>query len=202
MQPLSRSLGFAAVGALALTVASSPGFADELAQNLGPVGPNEPILTTVGSKRVIAFYVPGNGKCGINVVVWDRSDASGNSLPVFGSAESASDGAHRQHRDSKSINLQSGQYAETLALVDPHQAICRWNAINLRPSDVRQCNLNHNPLTVQSAGTFRRNGRGPEFAMWQKPQRILPIGENLIRLKMVLGRCQEGDSQCNRLVET
>ena len=39
MQPLSRSLGFAAVGALALTVTSSPGYADELAQNLGPVGP-------------------------------------------------------------------------------------------------------------------------------------------------------------------
>ena len=98
MQPLSRSLGFAAIGALALTVASSPGSADELAQNLGPVGPNEPILTTVGSKRVIAFYVPGNGHCGINVVVWDRSDASGD----YGGAcsdqpEPSPDDAYRQH---------------------------------------------------------------------------------------------------------
>ena len=79
MQPLSRSLGFAALSALALTVSGSPGYADDFAENLGPVGPNEPILTTVGSKRIIAFYVPGNGHCGINVVVWDRSDASGNS---------------------------------------------------------------------------------------------------------------------------
>jgi hypothetical protein len=56
MHPLTRNwfLGFAAAGALALTVANVPAFADELTQNLGPVGPNEPILTTVGSKRVIA----------------------------------------------------------------------------------------------------------------------------------------------------
>ena len=97
---LVEALGFAAVGALALTVASSPGYADELAQNLGPVGPNEPILTTVGSKRVIAFYVPGNGHCGINVVVWDRSDASGDfGCACSGQPEPAPDGAHRQCRE-------------------------------------------------------------------------------------------------------
>ena len=56
MYPLTQFLRFAAAGALALSVASIPARADELAQNLGPVGPNEPILTTVGSKRVIAFY--------------------------------------------------------------------------------------------------------------------------------------------------
>ena len=43
-------LSFAAAGALvALTIASIPAHADELAQNLGPDGPDEPILTTVGS---------------------------------------------------------------------------------------------------------------------------------------------------------
>ena len=31
--------------------------------NFGPVGPNEPILTNVGTKRVIAFYVPDSGRC-------------------------------------------------------------------------------------------------------------------------------------------
>ena len=58
MKPFTRNWlhGFAAAGALALTVASASASADELAQNLGPVGPNEPILTRVGSKRVIAFY--------------------------------------------------------------------------------------------------------------------------------------------------
>ena len=72
MFPLTRRLTLAAAGAIvALTVASIPARADELAQNLGPVGPREPILTWVGSKRVIAFYQPDNGNCAVHVVVWD-----------------------------------------------------------------------------------------------------------------------------------
>ena len=86
MYTLTQFLSFAAAGALALSVASIPTRADEFAQNLGPVGPNEPILTTVGSKRVIAFYVPGGGHCTINVVVWDRTDASGDSAARVRSA--------------------------------------------------------------------------------------------------------------------
>jgi hypothetical protein len=59
MFPLTHSLSLAAAGALvALTAVSIPAGADELAQNLGPVGPREPILTWVGSERVIAFYWP------------------------------------------------------------------------------------------------------------------------------------------------
>ena len=123
MQPLSRSLGFAAVGALALTVASSPGYADELAQNLGPVGPNEPILTTVGSKRVIAFYVPGNGHCGINVVVWDIADINGDSAARVRVSLSPRQMVHIDSAENKSINLQCGESAETLALVDTSKMI-------------------------------------------------------------------------------
>ena len=56
MSRLTRILSLAAAGAVvALTADSIPARADELAQNLGPVGPYEPILTTVGNKRVIAF---------------------------------------------------------------------------------------------------------------------------------------------------
>ena len=62
-------LGFAAATAfVALSAAGLPARAEDFARNLGPVGPHEPILTTVGSKRVIAFYEPGGGHCGINVV--------------------------------------------------------------------------------------------------------------------------------------
>ena len=47
---------FAAMGSLVvLCTLGTPAPADELAQNLGPVGPHEPILTEVGSQRVIAF---------------------------------------------------------------------------------------------------------------------------------------------------
>ena len=118
MQPLSRNLGFAAVGALALTVASSPGYADELTQNLGPVGPHEPILTSVGSKRVIAFYEPGGGHCSINVVVWDRADESGDSAARVRVSLNPRQTVHIDSPESKTINLQCGDYAETLALVD------------------------------------------------------------------------------------
>ena len=51
MYPLTRFLSFAAAGTLALSVASIPARADELAQNLGPVAPNDPILTTVVWRR-------------------------------------------------------------------------------------------------------------------------------------------------------
>src|SRR6476646_8160497 len=77
MFPLSRNfLKFAAAGAfLALTVSGTPARADEMAQNLGPVGPHEPIIPTVGNKRVIAFYEPDNGQCVLNAVVYDKTDA-------------------------------------------------------------------------------------------------------------------------------
>ena len=37
---------------------------------LGPVGPHEAILTTVGDQRVTAFYEPGNDHCSVHAVVW------------------------------------------------------------------------------------------------------------------------------------
>ena len=115
--------GFAAAGALAFSLASLPARSDELAQNLGPVGPNEPILTTVGSKRVIAFYVPGSGHCGINVVVWDRSDASGESAARVRVSLNPRQTVHIDSAENKSINLQCGEAAETLALVDTSKLV-------------------------------------------------------------------------------
>jgi hypothetical protein len=118
MYTLTRFLSFAAVGALALSMASISTRADELAQNLGPVGPNEPILTTVGSKRVIAFYVPGGGHCSISVVVWDRNDASGDSAARVRVSLNPRQMVHIDSAENKSINLQCGDSAETLALLD------------------------------------------------------------------------------------
>ena len=72
----NRLLGFAAAGAfVTLTAVDLPARADELVQHLGPVGPHEPILTTFGNKRVIAFYEPDNGRCAVNAVVYDKTDA-------------------------------------------------------------------------------------------------------------------------------
>ncbi|MGB0058329.1 MAG: hypothetical protein WBQ20_16585 [Methyloceanibacter sp.] len=71
-----RFLSFAAAGALvALTAVGTSARADDLPQSLGPVGPNETILTTFGKKRVIAFYEADNGRCAVNAVVYDKTDA-------------------------------------------------------------------------------------------------------------------------------
>jgi len=51
----ARSLGLGtAVIAVALAASSVSAPADEQVQNLGPVGPREPIIANVGSKRLIA----------------------------------------------------------------------------------------------------------------------------------------------------
>jgi hypothetical protein len=74
---LTKLARFAAVGTFVIVGAFSlPVRAEELAQNLGPVGPRETILATVGSKRVIAFYTPDGGHCDIRVIVWDPTDAA------------------------------------------------------------------------------------------------------------------------------
>jgi hypothetical protein len=119
MFTISKLSKLAAVGTLvALGGYNLPARAEELAQNLGPVGPHEPILTTVGNKRVIAFYEPGAGNCGLNVVVWDRSDEGGSSAARVRVSLNASQMVHIDSPDNQSLNLQCGDYADTLKIVD------------------------------------------------------------------------------------
>jgi hypothetical protein len=121
MKMLTRKCSlFTAAGAVVLTLASIPAGAEDLAQNLGPVGPNEPILTTVGSKRVIAFYVPGSGNCGTNMVVWDRTDEAGDSAARVRISLSPRQMVHIDSANNESLNLRCGDNAEKLAIVDPN----------------------------------------------------------------------------------
>jgi hypothetical protein len=113
----------AAAGAVVLTLASNPARAEDLAQNLGPVEPNEPILTTVGSKRVIAFYTPGGGNCGINVVVWDRADEAGGSAARVRLSLAPGQMAHIDSAENESLNLRCGENAEKLAIVDANKFV-------------------------------------------------------------------------------
>ena len=130
MFPLSRNfLKFAAAGALvALTVTSTPARADEMTQNLGPVGPHEPMITMVGSKRVIAFYVPGNGGCNVQAVIWNGDDTDANTAAGFRVSLNPGQTASIDSAENKSLTLKCGDYAETLAAVDANQNI----ASNLR----------------------------------------------------------------------
>ena len=119
MFPLTRSLSLAAAGAVfALAAASIPARADELAQNLGPVGPREPLLTWVGSKRVIAFYQPDSGNCAVHVVVWDPTDVNAESTAGF-QATLTRQIAHINSAENELLYLQCGDNAERrLAIVD------------------------------------------------------------------------------------
>ena len=124
MFAFSKLSRFAAVGTLVVLGGYSlPTRADELAQNLGPVGPNEPILTTVGSKRVIAFYEADGGHCGMNIVVWDRADASGGSAARVRVTLDPRQMVHIDSADNKSLNLQCGDTADTLKIVEPNKLV-------------------------------------------------------------------------------
>jgi hypothetical protein len=113
-------LKLAAAGAIiALTAASTPARADEMVQNLGPVGPNNTILATFGNKRVIAFYELDNGRCAVNAVVFERTDAETGMTTAARVRVSLSP---RQmvgidSSDNQTLNLQCGDYAKTLAVV-------------------------------------------------------------------------------------
>jgi hypothetical protein len=117
----SWRLGIAAAGAfVALTAFGLPARADELVQYLGPVGAHEPILTTFGNKRVIAFYEPENGRCAINAVVYDKTDADTGMTTAarFRVSLNPREIVHIDSTDNKSINLQCGDRAEMLSLID------------------------------------------------------------------------------------
>src|SRR6478609_7374056 len=115
-------LKFAAACVVVCTL-GTPARADELVQNLGPVGPHEAILTEVGSERVIAFYEPDNGRCAVHAVVFDKTDAY-TGMTTAARVRVSLNPREMVHIDSadnesvKSLNLQCGDDAASLALVD------------------------------------------------------------------------------------
>jgi hypothetical protein len=134
MFPLTRILSLAAVGAIsALIAVSLPAHADELTQNLGPVGPHEPILTTVGNKRVIAFFEPDSGNCAFHAVIWDPTDVNAESTAGFQATLNPRQMAHINTAENKSLYLQCGDNAERLAIVDNEGVvvtdICPWKNV-------------------------------------------------------------------------
>src|SRR6476469_9824140 len=113
-----------------------PTRADELAQNLGPVGPHEPILTEVGSERVIAFYEPDDGRCAVHAVVFDKTDAY-TGMTTAARVRVSLNPRETVHIDSadnesvKSLNLQCGENAEKLAIIDLDSAVA--SGITIQP---------------------------------------------------------------------
>ena len=107
-----------AIGTLVIAGAMSvPLRADDQAQNLGPVGPHEPILSPVGSKRVIAFYEPDGGHCGLRVVVWSPTDVDATSTIGLRMRLIPQQVMYIVTPENGSLGLQCTDGAETLAVV-------------------------------------------------------------------------------------
>ena len=121
MFPLSRNfLKFAVAGALfALTAVTTPASAYQMIQRVGPVGPNEPILTTVGNKHIVAFFVTGNGQCNVQAVMWNADDMEATSAGGMRLSLNPGQSASIDGSATESLTLQCGDNAETLAVIDP-----------------------------------------------------------------------------------
>jgi hypothetical protein len=114
-------LKLAAAGAIiALSAAGTPTLAGEMVQNLGPVGPNDTILATFGNKRVIAFYQQDTGRCAVSAVVFEQTDAETGMTTAAQVRVSLSPRQmlHLDSSDNQTLNLQCGDYAKTLAVVE------------------------------------------------------------------------------------
>ena len=87
--------------------------------------PHEAILTTVGSKRVIAFYEPDNGRCAVHAVVYEMADAYTGATTAARVRISLNprEMVHIDSADNKSLNLQCGSNAETLSVVDNDELV-------------------------------------------------------------------------------
>ena len=129
-------LKFAAAVVVVVCTLGAPARADELAQNLGPVGPHEPILTEVGSERVIAFYEPDNGRCAVHAVVYDKTDPY-TGMTTATRVRVSLNPREVVHIDStdnelvKSLNLQCGKNAEMLTIIDTDSLVA--SGITIQP---------------------------------------------------------------------
>ena len=107
----------AASAILALTAANIPARADDSVQNLGPVGPSEPILATFGNKQLVASFAAGDGACAMQAVVWNADDIDAKSASRFQVRVSSGQRAEIDGSTNKSITLHCGESAQTLAVV-------------------------------------------------------------------------------------
>lgn len=123
MFPLSGNfLKLAAAGALvALTITTTPASTEEMYEKLGPVGAHDPILTTVGTKRLVAFFVPGNGQCNVQVVIWNADDMGAKSAGGIRVSLNPGQTASLDSSPTESLTLACGDRAETLAAIDTPQ---------------------------------------------------------------------------------
>lgn len=111
-----------ASGLMALSSFASPVYAEDLVEHLGPVGPHQPILTTVGSKRVLAFYTPGENNCALQAIVWTTEEDTTSPARVRISLKPGAM-VHIDSPENKTLNLRCSDDAETLAVVEDEEYV-------------------------------------------------------------------------------
>src|SRR5262249_3849047 len=123
MFPLSRnSVKIAAAGALvALAAFATPVSAYEMVQKSGSVGPHEPILVTVGQKHVIAFFIPGDGQCNVQAVIWNADDLEAKSVARVRVSLNPRQTTSIDSSATETLTLKCGDYAQSLSAIDSDQ---------------------------------------------------------------------------------
>ena len=89
-------------------------------QNFGPVGPDQAILTDVGTEGVLAWYEPDDSAgCAVNAVVWERADVEGTSTAGIRIRLGRGQIVHFDSAyNVKSLNLKCADDASTLSIVE------------------------------------------------------------------------------------
>lgn len=117
-------IGLSALGISVALAAALPASAEQPRANLGPVGPHEPILTMIGTQRVIAYYEAERGQCAVNAVVWRDSDPDAPYASTRVRIDLKPGEMFRLDAAGKqSMNLLCGVDASTLAVVAPPDLI-------------------------------------------------------------------------------
>ena len=123
MYPFTKIISAAAL-LVAMTAATFPAHADELVQNLGPVGPHEPIIAEVGTKRVLAWFKKEEHGCAVTGVVWTRTDVDGTSTAGVRIRLGPDQIVHFDSAyTAKSLNIRCADDAGTLSIVDNEELV-------------------------------------------------------------------------------
>jgi hypothetical protein len=104
--------------------------ADELVEHLGPVGTNDTILATFGSKRVIAFFEQDNGRCTVSAVVFEKTDADTGMTTAARIRVTLRphEMIHIDSSDNQSLRLQCGSNATTLGVLETDKVVASGSA--------------------------------------------------------------------------
>jgi hypothetical protein len=105
---------------VALVTVGVTAHADELVEHLGPVGTNDTILATFGSKRLIAFFERNNGRCAVSAVVFEKTDADTGMTTAARVRVSLRphEMVHIDSSDNQTLRLQCGSNATTLGALE------------------------------------------------------------------------------------